>query len=456
MIRGLPYDAEVEYLESTGTQYVNTGVILDSTYGIDINFAPMESSGGVSEHGIFGSSWSGSGSVHNVLQIHQSANGVGLWMPSSTRVATAPITVGTIQRWQININNSDDIIIDGVDKGNTHPTTASACPYPVYLFARDVGGALKSGSCSKMRLYSWTVTDANGNIIQQLIPVRVGTTGELYDRVSGKFMERHGDLVVGSDKSVPVMGLHRYPSPSGGIALGKVGVGATMLKQGKTARDYVQDGLVAMWDGIENTGWGTHNSAATIWKDLIGNRDWTLGASTSYEWTANSFDAKDQFAATQDFIDSSVAESLEICCTTKNTTDPTANIAWILLGRSWVTNGPYFGLLYRHQLTSMMACRGYYAYTYPAVKGLKTSFSFPSFNASSNAVAYFNGSASSTDYYNTLDYNATTRGTVARIGGILSQAMPIEVYNIRLYSRALTAAEIAANYAIDKERFNLP
>ena len=29
------------------------------------------------------------------------------------------------------------------------------------------------------------------------------------------------------------------------------------------------------------------------------------------------------------------------------------------------------------------------------------------------------------------------------------------IYAIRLYSRALTAAEIAANYAVDKARFNL-
>ena len=33
---------------------------------------------------------------------------------------------------------------------------------------------------------------------------------------------------------------------------------------------------------------------------------------------------------------------------------------------------------------------------------------------------------------------------------------PQDVYNIRLYSRALTADEIAANYAIDKARFGLP
>ena len=28
-----------------------------------------------------------------------------------------------------------------------------------------------------------------------------------------------------------------------------------------TARDYVQDELVAMWDGKENAGWGQHNAS---------------------------------------------------------------------------------------------------------------------------------------------------------------------------------------------------
>jgi hypothetical protein len=38
-----------------------------------------------------------------------------------------------------------------------------------------------------------------------------------------------------------------------------------------TARDYVQDGLVAMWDGIENAGWGVHVANPTNWVDLTGN-----------------------------------------------------------------------------------------------------------------------------------------------------------------------------------------
>ena len=38
-----------------------------------------------------------------------------------------------------------------------------------------------------------------------------------------------------------------------------------------TVKDYVQDGLVAMWDGIENAGLGVHDPNATTWKDLSGN-----------------------------------------------------------------------------------------------------------------------------------------------------------------------------------------
>lgn len=36
-----------------------------------------------------------------------------------------------------------------------------------------------------------------------------------------------------------------------------------------TAADYVQDGLIAIWDGIENVGWGEHDPDSTFWVELI-------------------------------------------------------------------------------------------------------------------------------------------------------------------------------------------
>ena len=50
-----------------------------------------------------------------------------------------------------------------------------------------------------------------------------------------------------------------------------------------TAKDYVQDSLIAMWDGIENVGWGLHDDDAASWVDLTGGgADWGLkGANNS-------------------------------------------------------------------------------------------------------------------------------------------------------------------------------
>ena len=45
-----------------------------------------------------------------------------------------------------------------------------------------------------------------------------------------------------------------------------------------SAHSYVQKGLVNQWDGIDNQGTGTHDSTASVWKDLSGAIDLTLQA----------------------------------------------------------------------------------------------------------------------------------------------------------------------------------
>ena len=57
-----------------------------------------------------------------------------------------------------------------------------------------------------------------------------------------------------------------------------------------TSADYVQDGLVAQWDGIDNAGTGTHNSGATTWKNLAATGsayDLTLTANGSWNTEGN-------------------------------------------------------------------------------------------------------------------------------------------------------------------------
>ena len=54
-----------------------------------------------------------------------------------------------------------------------------------------------------------------------------------------------------------------------------------------TAADYIQDGLISLWDGIENSDWGTHDDSIAYWSDLIGGRRLeTTG--TSWSWMNDS------------------------------------------------------------------------------------------------------------------------------------------------------------------------
>lgn len=64
--------------------------------------------------------------------------------------------------------------------------------------------------------------------------------------------------------------------------------GAMTCAAAVTSRSYVQQGLVAQYDGIDNAGYGVHNDSAKIWKDLTGNgNDGTCASQLS--WTANSW-----------------------------------------------------------------------------------------------------------------------------------------------------------------------
>jgi hypothetical protein len=55
------------------------------------------------------------------------------------------------------------------------------------------------------------------------------------------------------------------------IASKQIAFGKAAGAKGLSAKDYIQDGLVAMWDGIENAGWGEHDPYAAEIADLSGN-----------------------------------------------------------------------------------------------------------------------------------------------------------------------------------------
>ena len=215
---------------------------------------------------------------------------------------------------------------------------------------------------------------------------------------------------------------------------------AAWAKVGYTAKDYVQDGLIAMWDGIENAGWGVHDPAATVWKDLSGNGN-DLIVTKPGLWSDKAFN----FDGTK-------------CCYRDENLDGSIYFESCVFLRTerWIVN-----LSNKSSYTRFMVLardRQYIMGKSP------TSYMFPSdagsrvvtvgFDYSSVLDCYQNGEKIDGLIYSDNWNNGVGVSVGYRPAGSFVGAGTM--HRLCVYSRTLTAEEIAANYAIDKARFNLP
>lgn len=182
-----PYDAEIEYLESTGTQTIDIGIIPTPDTGFSIKFRPTN-------HSSFafaspGSGWSdtyalyiGTGSPYPV-NLHLPPN--ASQRSGSSNALNRDITVMLFNGY---------LDIDG--RAYTLGTFTQSLPTSIKVFTA-------STATSGLRLYYLQFKDPLTDTDMFLIPVRVGQTGCLYDKVSHSlFYSNIGDpFVLGPDKT---------------------------------------------------------------------------------------------------------------------------------------------------------------------------------------------------------------------------------------------------------------
>ena len=182
----LPYDAEVEYLESTGTQYIDTGVIGGSATKVRIVAASPNSASIAS---LFGA-----------RQGSSNRPSFGIWQRTNTNVgpairfdfnsATTDSVVGA-NAWLANASNEvvkhgRYNLVNGAEVANNAAHSFSLS-YPFFLLNINTNGVPTAypfiGS-----LYACQIWDSGGVLIRDLIPVRVGSgssaVGYLYDRAN--------------------------------------------------------------------------------------------------------------------------------------------------------------------------------------------------------------------------------------------------------------------------------
>lgn len=216
-------------------------------------------------------------------------------------------------------------------------------------------------------------------------------------------------------------------------------------KRKPTAKDYVQDGLIALWDGIENAGWGAHDASATTWKDLSGNNNDLVLQNGAH------FDANSLISADRNYVSALLAiqlpyASIEVCGFWDQDRNPSALVCF--------GNSSDNRIMLTAALTFMQTYNGSHQITFnEAVSPYNT---WAGVHDGSQHIPYVAGVVAMGTY--------STNSWIRRDGNFgLSGSSNYSGYNfvgnyycVRLYSRALTADEIAANYAIDKARFGLP
>lgn len=223
-----------------------------------------------------------------------------------------------------------------------------------------------------------------------------------------------------------------------------------------SAKSYVQDGLVAMWDGIENAGWGLHDPNATVWKNLVGDTlDLTVNSS------AARFTDRCLERTTNNNVPAAIFSGKPECVCIEIVSDRSGLLFNYTLGSHGVVNNVRYAM---HDVSGGGYRVGKVNGQHKRVNtdaGYVSGASLLTINYTAMDAYVINSVFVDGEQKNIVDDSSGENGA----GDFCIMGRSIYTYNfgatgkifrVTLYSRALTADEIAANYAVDKARFNLP
>ena len=183
----LPYDAEIEYLQSTGTQWIDTGVTVGGTNNIIVELKVAQTVDTTAVSFYFTQHLSGSN--HFAVYVNASNKYAciykGKWAASTTSTDRSV--------YVINYDNGK-LYKDGTLLVTASSTTSVTTSKTLSLFS-DHGS-----DSNKFKLYYFKLM-SNHVTVLDMIPVRVGQVGYMYDRVSKTLFGNAGtdSFILGAD-----------------------------------------------------------------------------------------------------------------------------------------------------------------------------------------------------------------------------------------------------------------
>ena len=396
----LPYDRRVSCLRSTGTQYIDTGIVLTGSHEIYLRvyIEQNDQSGGL---------------------IYFGTNTPNCWITSGTIRYAGNNTGGANAFRRFNtynefILNEKTVTINGQSQNLELGTFGKPGTQTAYLFRAN---GRNSNISNNLRISDWSVKK-DGVLIQKLIPV-IDLAGRpaMYDEITGQMFYNKGTGEFDWDEIVE--------------------------------NPYVTDGLISMWDAEWNCVLGLHSMDTTKWNDIVSGYNLELASGTpTWEAKANVINGKWGIVSPEIQALFKAANknnlSYEVCFSALP-----YNIKGTVLG----FNGICIGILV-HESGIGDWC---WSPNWIQSNKLKTT-------RKGTLSVVRNGQTGRTDVYEDGEEFGGKRGTAGDPTGKtfgIGYGHPswnyaptnIKIHCIRLYNRMLTADEIQKNKDIDANRF---
>ena len=211
---------EIEYLESTGTQYINLNYYARGTDIVEVRVKSTTNNwnwyagNGTNVtnyplwNPIFGMQVSGTYKFWGTYVSTNTTDKYYMYFYNQSAGSAAysgftpTLTSSTVKDWFTYKYNQkkvyrNDTQLTGTNNGTINDTILSQ--KSIYLFSSNEDTAHKG--TSKIQIAWFKLSDKNNNLVFNLIPVRKGTTGYMYDKVSGQLFGNSGtgDFVLGPD-----------------------------------------------------------------------------------------------------------------------------------------------------------------------------------------------------------------------------------------------------------------
>ena len=187
----LPYDAEVEYLESTGTQYIST-MLIPTRVHVGLN--PIGAATPDYANAYFGVNKGGSRTTGLVSKTKDTLKAINYYRNSVEFSALWG-------EFHSVCFDRDTVSVDGETKAlvtDFYQTSDGIKSFGLFDFPQRNTNSNPKSAISYCKMW-----DGEDNLMADFIPVRVGDVGYMFDRISGQLFGNSGTgaFVIGPDKT---------------------------------------------------------------------------------------------------------------------------------------------------------------------------------------------------------------------------------------------------------------